>query len=94
MFAIPGETREDAFATVRMMRHTKRLIPSIAYYAPFPGSVLGEQIIAEGKSLLEEGDNQRYAGQPKVKGVDYRFYDDLLAGHYNKAIEQGQDARG
>lgn len=88
MFAIPGETREDAFATVKMMWHTKRLIPSIAYYAPFPGSVLGEQIIAEGKSLMEEGDNQRYAGQPKVKGVDYSFYDQLLAGRFNKAIAE------
>lgn len=86
MFAVPGESREDAFRTMKMWRRMKNPIPTLAYYAPYAGSALGYQLMAEGKSLMEKDDHQRYAGQPKVKGVDYRFYDDLLAGRYEREI--------
>lgn len=88
MFAIPGETREDAFKTVRMLKSMKRVLPSIAYYAPYPGSALGYQIIGEGKSLMQ-GDYHRYPGQEKMTGIDYPFYNNLLAGAYDHLIDQG-----
>jgi len=88
MFAVPGESREDAFRTMKMWRRMKDPIPTLAYYAPYAGSALGYQLMAEGKSLMEKDDHQRYAGQPKVKGVDYRFYDDLLRGRYEREIAE------
>jgi radical SAM superfamily enzyme YgiQ (UPF0313 family) len=85
MLGIPGETKEEAFKTVRMVHAMDDPHVAMAYYAPFPGSVLGHQLIAEGKSLLGEG-HDRFAGSPKVKGVDYKFYDDLLAGRYQRSV--------
>ncbi len=89
MLAIPGETREDAFETMRMVKYTKRILPSIAFYAPYPGSALGYQLIAEGKSLMTKENYHRFADDEKVKGVDYRFYRELLAGVYDDQIGTG-----
>lgn len=88
MLAIPGETREDAFKTVQMVRRMKDPIITLAYYAPYVGSALGHQLIAEGKSLMDPDDHQRYAGQVKVKGVDYAFYDGLLAGRFKEEVDK------
>lgn len=86
ILAIPGETREDAFQTMRMLRRMKRVLPSISYYAPYPGSVLGHQLIAEGKSLMSKDNYHRFPGSEKTRGVDYAFYRDLLAGKYEKEL--------
>lgn len=86
MLGVPGETREDAIATMRMLRRTKRVLPSISFYAPYPGSALGHQIIAEGRSLLRSDGYHRTPGDEKVRGVDYQFYRDLLAGRYDDEI--------
>ncbi len=88
MLAIPGETREDAFKTIRMLRGIKRVVPAISYYAPYPGSALGHQLIAEGKSLMSSDNYHRYANDKKVKGVDYAFYEDLLAGRYDEEVNR------
>ena len=89
MLGIPGETPDDAFETIRMMRSMKRASPSPAFYAPYPGSALGYQIIAEGKSRMSKESYHRYPDDEKVKGVDYAFYRRLLAGKYEKEIAQG-----
>jgi len=89
MLGIPGETREDAFKTMRMVKYTKRIIPSIAFYAPYPGSALGHQLIAEGRSLMSKENYHRFPGDEKVKGVDYQFYRDLLAGKYDGEVVRG-----
>jgi anaerobic magnesium-protoporphyrin IX monomethyl ester cyclase len=89
MLGIPGETHEDAFKTMRMLKHMKRVYPSIAYYAPYPGSALGFQLIAEGKSLMSKDNYHRFPGDEKVKGVDYGFYRDLLAGKYDDQVNRG-----
>jgi len=89
MFGIPGETREDAFKTMRMMKYTKRLMPSISMYAPYPGSALGDQLIAEGKSKLTKENYHRFPDDEKVRGVDYQFYRELMSGKFNADIEQG-----
>ena len=96
MLGIPGEQPEDAFKTMRMLKHMKRVFPSIAFYAPYPGSALGNQLIAEGKSLMSKDNYHRFPDDEKVKGVNYQFYRDLLAGKYDAEINRGLDhgARG
>ncbi len=89
MLGIPGEMREDAFKTMRMLRYMRRVMPSIAFYAPYPGSALGHQIIAEGKSLMSKENYHRYPDDEKVKGIDYQFYRDLLAGKYDDEVNHG-----
>lgn len=89
ILATPGETQEDAFETSRMMASMKNAMQSVAYFAPYPGSALGNQIIAEGKSLMTKDDYHRYPGVRKMKGIDYDFYERLRAGYYNDEISKG-----
>ncbi len=91
MLGIPGETREDAFKTMRMLKRMKRVMPSISFYAPYPGSALGYQLIAEGKSLMSKDNYHRFPDDEKVKGIDYQFYRDMLAGKYDDEINKGLD---
>jgi anaerobic magnesium-protoporphyrin IX monomethyl ester cyclase len=88
MLGIPGETHQDAFETIRMLRQMKRVMPSISYYAPYPGSALGYQLIAEGKSLMTKENYHRYPSDEKVKGIDYGFYNELLKGKYDREINK------
>ena len=60
MLGIPGETPEDAFKTMRMLKRMKWVFLSISYYAPYPGSALGFQLIAEGKSLMSKDNYHRF----------------------------------
>lgn len=92
MLGIPGETPEDAFDTMRMLKRMKRVLPSISYYAPYPGSALGYQLIAEGKSMMSKENYHRYPSDEKLKGIDYKFYNQLMAGKYDREINQGLGA--
>ena len=98
MLGIPGETAEDAFKTMRMLKRMKRVFPSISYYAPYPGSALGFQLIAEGKSLMSKDNYHRFPDDEKVKGVNYAFYRELLAGRYddevNRSLSVEEQRRG
>jgi anaerobic magnesium-protoporphyrin IX monomethyl ester cyclase len=89
MLGIPGETHEDAFKTMRMLKSMKRVFPSISFYAPYPGSALGNQLIAEGKSRMSKDNYHRYPDDEKVYGVDYQWYRELLAGKYDDEINRG-----
>ncbi len=89
MLGIPGETREDAIKTMRMVKYTKRILPSISFYAPYPGSALGNQLIAEGKSRMTKENYHRFPDDEKVVGVDYQFYRELLAGKFDHEINKG-----
>ncbi len=89
MLGIPGERPEDAFKTMRMVKYTKRILPSISFYAPYPGSALGYQLIAEGKSRMSKDNYHRFPDDEKVVGVDYQFYRDLLAGKYDAEVSKG-----
>lgn len=89
MLGIPGETPEDAFKTLRMLKTMKRVFPSISYYAPYPGSALGNQLIAEGKSKMSKDNYHRFPDDEKVVGVDYDFYRALLAGKYDEEVNRG-----
>jgi len=92
MLGIPGETHEDAFKTMRMLRYMRRVMPSIAFYAPYPGSALGHQLIAEGKSLMSVDNYHRFPDDEKVVGIDYQFYRDLLAGKYDDEVNDGLES--
>jgi len=71
---------------MRMVKRMKRAWPSFAFYAPYPGSILGHQLIAEGKSLMTKENYHRNPSQDKLKGIDYPFYRELLAGKYDDEI--------
>jgi radical SAM superfamily enzyme YgiQ (UPF0313 family) len=90
MLGIPGETHEDAFKTMRMLKYMRRVLPSISFYAPYPGSALGYQLIAEGRSLMSKDNYHRFPDDEKVKGIDYQFYRDMLAGKYDDEINSEQ----
>ena len=77
---------------MRMLKRMKRASPSIAFYAPYPGSALGNQLIAEGKSMMTRENYHRFPDDEKVKGVDYKFYRDLLAGKYDEQVNRGLSA--
>ena len=91
MLGVPGETREDAFKTMRMLKSMRRVHPSISFYAPYPGSALGNQLIAEGRSRMSKENYHRYPDDEKVVGIDYQFYRDMLAGKYDDEINKGLD---
>lgn len=78
MFAIPGETKEDAQKTVAMVKRIQRVKPSVSYFAPYPGAILGYQLIAEDKSLMSKDGYHRYPGKETVKGIDYSFYEKIV----------------
>jgi anaerobic magnesium-protoporphyrin IX monomethyl ester cyclase len=89
MLGIPGETHADAIETIRMLKRMKRVLPSISYYAPYPGSALGYQLIAEGKSLMSKENYHRFPSDEKLRGIDYRFYNQLLAGKFDREVNRG-----
>jgi hypothetical protein len=74
---------------MRMVKYTKRILPSISFYAPYPGSALGHQLIAEGKSLMTKENYHRFPDDEKVKGIDYQFYRELLVGKYDAEVNKG-----
>lgn len=86
MLGIPGETRDEALDTMRMVREMRYRQLSPSYYAPYPGSALGYQLIAEGRSLLTRDGYHRHPDDEKVRGVDYTFYRELLAGRHDAEI--------
>jgi hypothetical protein len=69
-----------------MLKRMKRVLPSISYYAPYPGSALGFQLIAEGKSRMTKENYHRYPNDEKVKGIDYKFYNQLLKGKFDREV--------
>lgn len=89
IFAIPGETREEAFETFRLLKKIHRVFPSVAFYTAYSGNALGFQIIAEGKSQKDL--HQRDARSEPVKGIDYQFYWELLRGGYAQEINRELD---
>jgi radical SAM superfamily enzyme YgiQ (UPF0313 family) len=88
MLGIPGESREDAFATLRMLRRMRHALPSTSFYAPYPGSGLGHQLIAEGRSRMTGSDYHRYPSDEKVVGIDYAFLRELLAGAHDDEVDR------
>lgn len=86
LLGIPGEEPEDAFATLRMLGTIKRGIPSIALFSPYPGSKLGDAVIARGDSLDTHHHYHRFPNEPKMRGIDYQFYQKLFGGGYDSEV--------
>lgn len=76
LLAVPGETPADARATMQMATTIKRCKPGVAYYSPYPGTALGDRMLADGVALNNCADFAAHT--PKCKGVDYTFYAGLL----------------
>ena len=72
-----------------MIKYMRRVMPSVSFYAPYPGSALGNQLIAEGKSRMTKENYHRFPDDEKVMGVDYQFYRELLAGKYDDEVNKG-----
>jgi len=88
MLALPGETHEDAFKTIRMLKRMKRARVALAFFTPFPGSALGNQLIAEKKNIVnDQFVRDQRAG--KILGIDYDFYHNLLQGKYDDEVNRG-----
>ncbi|MBN1353052.1 MAG: B12-binding domain-containing radical SAM protein [Candidatus Omnitrophica bacterium] len=80
MLGIPTETREEALATVRMIKKIKPYVPSPAFYTPFPGSDLFEYCKKNNLSLItKHSDYKRDPVSPKIKGIDYDFLNKILS---------------
>jgi radical SAM superfamily enzyme YgiQ (UPF0313 family) len=86
ILGIPGERREEAFRTMALLQRMRHVAATPSFYAPYPGTALGFQIIAEGKSRMHEDSAHRFAVGEPVAGIDYRFYRELLDGRYEKEI--------
>lgn len=86
MLATPGEEPEDAFATIKMLGKIKRVIPSLSWFTPYPGSTLGDRMIAEGRSLDSHKRYLRFPNEAKLTGIDYQFYVDLMNGKYDREV--------
>jgi anaerobic magnesium-protoporphyrin IX monomethyl ester cyclase len=48
-------------------------------------------LIAEGRSLMTRENYHRFPDDEKVRGIDYQFYRDLLAGKYDDEVNKGLD---
>jgi radical SAM superfamily enzyme YgiQ (UPF0313 family) len=83
MWGVPGETLEDLYGTIRMVAMIKRPLLSYSHYAPYPGGALGYQLIAEGKSLLNDQEQNRNPNSGKAVGVDYEMVNNAMRGVYN-----------
>lgn len=79
MFGIPGETKEEALDTLRMIRKIKPYRASPAFYTPHPGSDLYRTCVEQGLSLVRDHKGySRSPDEPKIKGVDYTFLRGVL----------------
>jgi radical SAM superfamily enzyme YgiQ (UPF0313 family) len=54
LVGIPGETREDMEATVRLIPELEPDCVELSVFAPYPGSALCGELIAEGRLRIEE----------------------------------------
>uniref|UniRef100_A0A6M3XCW6 Putative glycosyltransferase n=1 Tax=viral metagenome TaxID=1070528 RepID=A0A6M3XCW6_9ZZZZ len=71
--AIPWETKWDIQATAKMADTIAAEMPSWAYFTPYPGCELGEELINRGWSLLNRETYDRCPSGIKVKHVDYDY---------------------
>jgi len=73
MLGIPTETREEALATVEMIRTIDPDYFSPAFFTPQPGTELGRYVEEHGLGLDGSGNMRRTPDAPKIKDIDYDF---------------------
>jgi radical SAM superfamily enzyme YgiQ (UPF0313 family) len=80
MLGIPTETREEALATVEMIRTIDPDYFSPAFFTPQPGTELARYVEENDLGLPGTQENlRRNPDTPKIKGVDYNFLRHALA---------------
>jgi len=80
MLGIPTETKDEVRATVAMAKTIDAELNSWAFFSPYAGNKLGDKCINEGLSLMNRHEQHRYPNAPKIKGVDYDFLHNAIAG--------------
>jgi len=80
MFSTPTETNADADLTLSMIKEIKPQHYSPTTYMPYPGSHLYEHCKKNNLILSKTGN--RYAGKPKIKGIDYEYVNKVLMEGY------------
>ncbi len=74
MLGIPTETKEEALATVKMIRSIEPYRASPSFFTPHPGSDLYDYCVKNDLSLIKAHSGYSRAPiLPKIKGIDYEF---------------------
>ena len=73
MLGIPTETKEEAMATVEMIRTIDPDYFSPAFFTPQPGTELGRYVDENGLALQGSETMRRNPDAPKIRGIDYDF---------------------
>lgn len=89
MLAIPGESEQDAIETMAMLQCMDHVQASVSYFTPYLGTALGNQIVAEGTSMVE-ADPERYPVGKKTANVDYAFYERLRGGEMAAKVDRAE----
>jgi len=76
MYGFPTETKDEQLDTFKLCKFIKRFDSMIspAYFTPFSGTMLGDECIQNGISLINKHGYVRY-GRDKIAGTDYNFLD-------------------
>jgi anaerobic magnesium-protoporphyrin IX monomethyl ester cyclase len=80
MVGFPDESRDEVQMTAKMIDEINAEMTCWAYFTPYPGNYMGEEIIADGRSLLDRTTYDRMPKGKKVKGVDYAYLDAVVSG--------------
>jgi anaerobic magnesium-protoporphyrin IX monomethyl ester cyclase len=80
MLGLPWETKADIQSTMAMADSINAEMPSWAYFTPYPGCSLAEEINSNNWSLLTRSTYDRCPSGEKVKCVDYDYLQKCLRG--------------
>jgi radical SAM superfamily enzyme YgiQ (UPF0313 family) len=80
MLGLPWETKKDVQDTMAMADSINAEMPSWAYFTPYPGCDLADEINSNGWSLLTREGYDRCPSGQKVKNVDYDYLTRCLRG--------------
>lgn len=79
MLGLPTETKEDAKATMEMIKKAHPDIVNLFYFTPIPGTEIYEYCIKNNLMLRDDSLDISRTGdyRPKIKGIDYQYLDSL-----------------
>ncbi len=80
MLGLPWETKADVQATMSMADAIDAEMPSWAYFTPYPGCELANEINENNWSLLDRNNYYRLPSGEKVTNVDYSYLLSCLRG--------------
>lgn len=80
MVGFPDETMMETQQTAQMIDKINAEMTCWAFFTPYPGCELGEEVEQSGNSLLDRTKYDRMPSGAKVKGIDYGYLDQVVAG--------------